>query len=75
MESPEKVYEIIATELDVDKITILPTTAIASVADSLEKMNILIHIEEVFNLPVTPDIESQKMVTVQDIVSYVEKTA
>jgi acyl carrier protein len=69
----EKVRDIIAEQLDVDKEQITPETNLMKdlEADSLDAVEIIMAIEDEFEIEV-PDEDAEKFKTVSDIVAYVE---
>jgi acyl carrier protein len=77
MNAQEQVIGIIADKLkkmDADDKTVVGLDSrMADFGDSLVKTEMLMEIEEMFHLPYTPDVEVRKMVTVRDVVNYVER--
>lgn len=73
MEIFEKVRSLISEQLDVeeDKIT-LETTFEDIDADSLDVVELVMALEEEFNLEIA-DEEVEKIKTVGDIINYIEK--
>lgn len=70
-----KVIEILATQLRVEKSKINMDTNIASDlgADSLDLVEILMDLEDEFHITI-PDEAISGIVTVGDLVKYIEKT-
>ena len=70
----EKLQEIIADVLNVDpnEVTMETTFADDLGADSLDVFQIVMGIEEEFNLEI-PDGEAEKVVTVGDVVDYIKE--
>ena len=69
----QKVIEILAKQLRIDKAKIAAETNIASDlgADSLDLVEILMSLEEEFNISI-PDEAIPNIVTVGDLVKYIE---
>ena len=69
----EKVRDIIAEQLDVDKNSITPETNLMKdlEADSLDAVEIIMAIEDEYGIEI-PDEEAEKIQTVADLVKYVE---
>lgn len=72
----KKVVEILATQLRVEKSKINMDTNIAADlgADSLDLVEILMDLEDEFHITI-PDEAIPGIVTVGDLVKYIEKTA
>ncbi len=72
----EKVKDIIAEQLDVDKESITPETNLLRdlEADSLDAVEIIMAIEDEFGVEI-PDEEAEKFQVVQTIVEYLEANA
>ena len=70
----KKVFEILANQLRVDQAKINAGTNIASDlgADSLDLVEILMSLEEEFNISI-PDEAIPSIVTVGDLVKYIEE--
>ena len=70
----EKLQDIIADQLDVDKADVKPDTKLVDDldADSLSVVEIQMAIEDEAGVKI-PDEDVQKLVTVQDIVDEIEK--
>ncbi len=70
----QKVIEILSTQLRLDKSKINSNTNIASDlgADSLDLVEILMSLEEEFNISI-PDEAIPSIVTVGDLVNYIDK--
>ena len=68
----EKMKEVIANVLNVDPEEIKPETTFTEDlgADSLDIVEMLMSLEEIFNLTI-PDEKTQTLTTVQDIVDYI----
>jgi acyl carrier protein len=69
------VLQIIAEELDTRPENLLPTTSLVDDlhADSLALINIVMQIEEKFNIDV-PEKDWRSLRTIGDILAYVERT-
>ncbi len=70
----ERVQEIIAEELDVDKEQVTEDASILNDlgADSLDVVELVMALEESFDITVSDD-EVQKLKTVGDVVEYIKK--
>ncbi len=70
----QKVIEILAKQLRIEKSKISSSTNMASDlgADSLDLVEILMSLEEEFNISI-PDEAIPSIVTVGDLVNYIEK--
>ena len=70
----EKLKEIIAEVLNVDRDEIRPDTTFTDdlCADSLDVFQIIMGLEEAFNIEITSE-ETEKIVTVQDAVETIQK--
>ncbi len=68
----EKLVDIIAEKLpQIDKATITPETSFESLkVDSLDMVEIIMTIEETFNI--TLDVEPDQLKTVNDLVEYIK---
>ncbi|MBV9574525.1 MAG: acyl carrier protein [Acidobacteriales bacterium] len=75
-EAAEKVKQIIAEQLGVDESEVTPSASFVDDlgADSLDQVELVMALEEAFNLEIS-DEEAEKIRTVQDAVTYVEKRA
>ncbi len=69
----DKLKEIVADQLDVDadKVTMDSTIAEDLGADSLDTVDLVMSIEEVFDIEI-PDEAVEKIKTIGDIVNYIE---
>lgn len=73
MEVFEKVKSLITEQLDVDEEQLDMDTTFEDIdADSLDVVELVMALEEEFNLEIA-DEEVEKIKTVGDIVSYIEK--
>lgn len=70
----EKVRELVAKELGVDKATVTLETRLSEDlgADSLDAVELIMAIEDEFEIQVS-DEDSQNMRTIKDIVDFIEK--
>ncbi len=70
----EKVRDIIAEELDVDKTEVTEEANILDDlgADSLDVVELVMSLEEAFDIKV-PDDDAQKLRTVGDVVAYLQE--
>ncbi|GKT08233.1 acyl carrier protein [Desulforhabdus sp. TSK] len=69
-----KVADIIANQLGVDKEIITPEASVVDDlgADSLDVVELVMALEEAFDLEI-PDEDAEKIRTVKDIYDYLEK--
>ncbi len=69
----EKVVEIIANQLGVEKSEVVPEAAFVDDlgADSLDLVELIMAMEEEFDLEIA-DEEAEKLRTVQDVISYIK---
>ena len=72
----EKVRDIIAEQLDVDKNSITPETNLMKdlEADSLDAVEIIMAIEDEYGIEI-PDEQAEEFQVVQTIVEYIEANA
>ena len=72
----EKVRDIIAEQLDVDKNSITPETNLMKdlEADSLDAVEIIMAIEDEYGIEI-PDEQAEEFQVVQTIVEYIEAHA
>jgi acyl carrier protein len=70
----EEVQSLVAEQLGVEKNVVTPTASFEDDlrADSLTLVELLMALEEKFELPDIPEDEADKIKTVGDVVSYVE---
>ncbi len=70
----EKIKQIVAEQLGVDEAEVTPTASFVDDlgADSLDTVELVMAFEEAFEIEV-PDEDAEKMRTVQDAITYVEK--
>ncbi len=75
-ELTEKVRQLISEKLGVDESEITPNASFADDlgADSLDQVELVMAMEETFALEIS-DENTEKMVTVQSAIDYVEKHA
>lgn len=67
-----RVLSVIARELGVDESEVKPETRLVSlVTDSLEMANLILELEDEFTLEIS-DEDAQKLLTVKDVVAYVD---
>ena len=71
-EIAQKVQDIIAQNLDVDKSAVVPSASFINDlnADSLDIVELVMGIEKEFDLEI-PDDEAEKIHTVQDAIDYI----
>jgi len=69
----EKVKKIICDQLDVSEEDVVPEASFVDDlgADSLDQVELIMAMEEEFGISI-PDEDAEKIVTVQDAVSYIE---
>ena len=76
MATAEKVTEIVADELSVDAGIVTPQARFVEDlgADSLDVVELVMRFEEEFEIEI-PDEDAEKIATVGDAVTYIEKKA
>ncbi len=74
MSVEEKVKEIIVDQLGVDEKQVTPTAAFIDDlgADSLDIVELVMALEEAFEIEI-PDEDAEKIVTVENAISYINK--
>lgn len=72
----ERVKKVIVDQLSVDEAQVTPTASFTNDlgADSLDTVELVMAFEEEFGTEI-PDEEAEKIQTVQDAVSYIEKAS
>ena len=72
----EKVRQIISEQLGVDEAEVTPSASFTDDlgADSLDQVELIMALEEAFNMEVG-DEDTEKMLTVQNAIDYIEKHA
>jgi len=72
----EKVKQIIGEQLGVDEAEVTPSASFADDlgADSLDQVELVMALEEAFDLSIS-DEDTEKILTVQDAIDYVDKHA
>jgi acyl carrier protein len=72
----EKVNQIIVDQLGVEPGEVTPEASFADElgADSLDRVELIMAFEESFDMDI-PDEAAEKIVTVQDAVTYIQKNA
>lgn len=75
-EMVERVKQIISEQLGVDEADITPGATFANdlKADSLDQVELVMALEEAFDLSIS-DEDAEKILKVQDAIDYVEKHA
>ncbi|MGC2325014.1 MAG: acyl carrier protein [Terriglobales bacterium] len=70
----EKIKQIVSEQLGVDEGEVTPTASFVDDlgADSLDTVELVMAFEEAFEIEI-PDEDAEKIRTVQDAISYVEK--
>ena len=70
----QKIKQIVSEQLGVDEGEVTPTASFVDDlgADSLDTVELVMALEEAFEIEI-PDEEAEKIRTVQDAISYVEK--
>jgi len=70
----EKIKQIVSEQLGVDEGEVTPTASFVDDlgADSLDTVELVMALEEAFEIEI-PDEEAEKIRTVQDAITYVEK--
>jgi acyl carrier protein len=71
-DTSNKVIEVIAQKLKIDKNTITPISTLQDLgADSLDLVEIVMKLEEVFGIEIN-DADAEKLHNVNDVVEYVQ---
>ncbi|GAC1644173.1 MAG: acyl carrier protein [Acidobacteriaceae bacterium] len=72
----DKVKQIIIEQLNVEDNEVTPNASFVDDlgADSLDRVELIMAFEEAFDIEI-PDEEAEKIKTVQDAVSYIEKNS
>ena len=72
----EKVKQLISEQLGVDEAEVTPSASFVDDlgADSLDQVELVMALEEAYDLEIS-DADAEKILTVQDAISYVEKHA
>jgi acyl carrier protein len=70
----EKVKQIVSEQLGVDEAEVTPTASFVDDlgADSLDTVELVMAFEEAFDIEI-PDEDAEKIRTVQDAITYIEK--
>ena len=70
----EKIKQIVTEQLGVDEAEVTPTASFVDDlgADSLDTVELVMAFEEAFDIEI-PDEDAEKIRTVQDAITYVEK--
>lgn len=72
MDTMQKVKEIISRQTDIDEEKLSDNTTLEDiVADSLDIVEMLMEIEEAFDIDI-PDEEAEKLSTVGELCSYID---
>lgn len=71
----QKIIELVAEQFAVDADSLSRSTAFIDTlgADSLDIVELTMSVEEEFALPEVPEEELQKILTIGDLVDYVER--
>jgi acyl carrier protein len=72
----EKVKQIISEQLGVDESEVTPSASFVDDlgADSLDQVELVMALEEAYELEIS-DADAEKILTVQDAISYIDKHA
>jgi acyl carrier protein len=72
----EKVKQLISEQLGVDEAEVTPSASFVDDlgADSLDQVELVMALEEAYDLEIS-DADAEKILTVQDAISYVDKHA
>lgn len=72
MDTSDKIKEIIGSQLAVEPENIADTTTFEDLGvDSLDKIEITLQLEESFQIEI-PDSDTEKLLTIGDVVKYIE---
>ena len=76
MSVEQKVKQIIVEQLGVDEAEVTPTASFVDDlgADSLDTVELVMAFEEAFGIEI-PDEDAEKIASVKDAISYIEKHA
>lgn len=67
----EKVIDLVASKLGVDKAKVVPTATLEDLgADSLEVIELVMRLEDLFDIQID-DEDIEKLKTIDDLVSYI----
>jgi acyl carrier protein len=71
----KKIIALVAEQFAVDSDSLSRSTAFVDTlgADSLDIVELTMSVEEEFSLPEVPEEELQKILTIGDLIDYVEK--
>jgi acyl carrier protein len=72
----EKVKQLISEQLGVDEAEVTPSASFVDDlgADSLDQVELVMALEEAYDLEIS-DADAEKILTVQDAISYIDKHA
>jgi acyl carrier protein len=72
----EKVKQLISEQLGVDEAEVTPSASFVDDlgADSLDQVELVMALEEAYDLEIS-DADAEKILTVQDAITYIEKHA
>jgi acyl carrier protein len=72
----EKVKQLISEQLGVDEAEVTPSASFVDDlgADSLDQVELVMALEEAYDLEIS-DADAEKILTVQEAISYIEKHA
>lgn len=72
----DRVTQIIVDQLGVEPAEVKPQASFLDDlgADSLDRVELIMAFEETFGMEI-PDVDAEKIVTVQDAVAYIQKNA
>ncbi len=75
-EVAEKVKQLISEQLGVDEAEVTPSASFVDDlgADSLDQVELVMALEEAYDLEIS-DADAEKILTVQDAITYIEKHA
>ncbi len=70
-----KIQSLVVDQLQVDTSEVTPQSSIQEDlgADSIEVVELIMILEQEFDLPEIPDSEAEKMATIGDVVDYIQR--
>ncbi len=70
-----KIQSLVVDQLQVESSEVTPQSSIQEDlgADSIEVVELIMILEQEFDLPEIPDSEAEKMTTIGDVVDYIQR--